>query len=166
MGLPLLLLITLIILLIFSQDVTIRIHGTRDIRLTVSLTVFAVELPLSSTKKKKRKKGGNFAGILPDALKRLLPQADIRVRSARFAEAEIYSSPSSMISGSIALSLFLIHLGRHSGTFSRDGESSEAIDIFLTFPLTLVFISLIKSLYYSIKKRTSRRRKNARARNR
>ena len=163
MGLPILLLITLIILLIFSESVTVRIYGTKDIRIKLLLCFFSVDFPLKSEDRKEKKKSA-IARIIPDLIRRLLPYSDVRVGSARFAEAEIYKSPSAMISGSIALSLLLIHFGNRCGTFYRAEHSNEAIDIFISFTLSALFISLIRSLYYSTKKQIGRRGKNARAR--
>ena len=156
MGLTLFMLITLIILLILSQSVSVRIYGSSELHISLSLTVFAFELAQNNEKRGKAQ-SFHFPEILRVLIAELLPSTDVRVRSANFAAARIFPNPASMIGGAILLPMVLAYVKRKSGTFSTDGNSDEAVDILFFFPLTALLISFMKALRQVITKRIGRR---------
>ena len=160
MWLTLLMLITLIILLVLSQSLTVRVYGTNELRVNISLTLMALELKLGDKSEKNKHGGSDFPALLPELIKNLLPQTDVRVRSARFATANIYSNPGAMIGAAIVLPMLLAYVKKYAGTFHLQEESNEAIDIYFIFPFTSLIVSFITALYSELKKRRMRRKYN------
>ena len=163
MGLTLFSLITLIFLLMLSERLAIRIAGTAHIRVVVTTTFYSFEIKKKNNRK--RHSRGIPISFLLNLVENLLPYTDVICRSSDITRLENFASPSSIIGAALAYPILLSYVRTKANAFELDDGSEDALDIVLIFSIYSLFISLIKASYYLLKKKTSRRKRNARGRN-
>lgn len=165
-----LLLISLIILTILTQNLNIRLYDRGGLYLSLSLTIFSLELALSGNKKGERKKartsiGGRieYYSLLKRLITRTIEAADVKVYRLDVYE-DIPTSIPRLIGVAISTPMLLAYIKglSHSFTIEDDGALGERIDISFDIPLILVIISFIKLQYYKVRLSLKERSKNAR----
>lgn len=165
-----LLLISLIILTILAQNLNIRLYDKGGLYLSLSLTIFSLDISLSRNKKGKRKKTRSSIGSrikYYSLIKRLITQA-IEVADVKIYKLDVYEDiPENiprLIGVTISTPMLLAYIKAlsHSFTIEDEGAFGERIDISFDIPLILVIISFIKLQYYKVRLSLKERSKNAR----
>ncbi len=153
-------LISLIILTILTQDLTVRIYDKGAIRFSLSLTLFSLEFtPKEGKKRKKRKKSSlgskiSYYSLLAKLITRLAKDASIRVYKLSPFD-DVSKSIPRLIGTAITVPMLLAYIYSIARDFETEDEGAigEKIDIALDIPFLLLIISLIKLAYFKVKSR-------------
>lgn len=159
MGILIFTLISLIIIIIFSQSIDIRLYEV-DAKPTVKVgfTIFAIELSRLDRRQKNKKplrdrvRGAIF---LATFLRELVSRSTVTVRSLNILRDGLFS-PSRLIFFAILRPILEGYLERNSFSYT-EAVKDGTVDINFSFNLFSVFISFGLALYYNIKTRIKRR---------
>ncbi len=159
MGILIFTLISLIIIIILSQNIDIRIYEAESKpRIKIGFTVFAIELSNLERRKKNKKplrERVRSAIFLASFLKELVSRSTVRVRSLNLSRERLFS-PSQLILFSILRPILEGYLQRNAFSYTERDEGAT-VDVIFSFNFLSVFISFGLALYYYIK--TSIKRK-------
>ncbi len=159
MGILIFTLISLIIIIILSQNIDIRIYEAESKpRIKIGFTVFAVELSNLERRKKNKKplrERVRSAIFLASFLKELVSRSTVRVKSLSLSRERLFS-PSQLILFSILRPILEGYLQRNAFSYT-ERDDGGTVDVIFSFNFLSVFISFGLALYYYIK--TSIKRK-------
>ena len=162
-------LISLIILTILTQDLTIRIYDENELCISLSLTIFSLEFKESNNKaKRKRKRKMSLASkvsyysMLLRLFASLVRYSKIRIYKLA-AYSEVARSIPRLIGSAISIPALLAYIYSISERFELEdgGAIGDKIDASIDIPLVILIISLIKMAYFRIKLRFAEGVKNA-----
>lgn len=159
MGILIFTLISLIIIIILSQNIDIRIfEADGKAKIKIGFTVLAIELSNLENRKKNQKplrERVRSAIFLASFLKELVSRSTVRVNSLNLLRDGLFS-PSRLIFFSILRPIVEGYLSRNAFSYT-EGDDGGTVDVIFSFNLLSVFISFGLALYYYIK--TSIKRK-------
>ncbi len=161
------LLISLIILTILTQNLSIRIFDNDGWKLRLSLTLFALDISIDNSGEKEAEKKASiinkieYYSSLFGVIKQAIYNSSVTVYKFEPYE-EVAENVPRLIGTAIGAPIFIVYLSAMSHSFEVAGENAlgNKIDISFDIPLFLVIISLIKFQYYKVKFGFNRGRKN------
>lgn len=156
--------IILIFLTILLQRIDLNINLNEELTITVSSTLFSLELknPGKNTRKRKQKFTKSFSRVrfFIVIASDLITRSYVNVRSFKPFEPRIAKHAALLIFISVAAPQALLFLENNAAYYEKADDREDILDISFSFQLIYLFISLVKASYYRMKSKFERRRRN------
>lgn len=158
MGILIFTLLSLIIIIILSQNIDIRLfefEGKPKIK--IGFTIFALEISEFEKRRKKKPLRERIRGaiFLATFLKELVLRSSVNVKSQNISRDGLLS-PTRLVLFSILLPILQGYLSKNAFSYKED-EGGGTLDVIFSFNIYSVFISFFLALYYYIKTSIMRR---------
>lgn len=158
MGILIFTLLSLIIIIILSQNVDIRLFEYEGKpRIKISFTIFAFVISNFEKRKKKKPLRERIRGaiFLASFLKELVSRSSVNVKSLNISK-DVLLSPRHLVLFSIVRPILEGYLSRNAFSYNI-ADGSGTLDVIFSFNIYSVFISFFLALYYYIKTSIKRR---------
>ena len=154
MGITGALLTALFIYTLLIDKVDVRLDGTKDLSLTISLSLFAIELKnLNSGRRKgklKLSKSIKRASFSLSVLSILLKRTEVHIAACEPFELRFLQSDPKLTLALSTLPILVGHLKRNAFCYTERSDG-EGIDVTFSFYVADLFISLLIALYYRLR---------------
>ncbi len=164
--------LSLIFLILLSQNLSIRIFARDGINISIDYLVFSFELSPNKSNEQPKKKSGkrrrtkifskaNDYILLLEILSEAMRHTSLTIFSFDTYNLVDLQKPPALIGAAILTPIFLSYIRQNAKELKYKNGAIGELDILLEIPLFILFILLLKLAYLKVKKKYQKRKKNA-----